>query len=55
MFGLIKKAIKGRRYGLDEGTKAAVVPAAAQGVLCGRNPLSGSSVRNPPQCPWSLV
>jgi hypothetical protein len=54
-FDLVKKAVKGHRYGLDEDTKAAVVPAGAQYVPCGRDPSFGSSVKHPPQCPLRLV
>jgi hypothetical protein len=56
MFSLLDKCLTGRRFGLGKDVKAcgAVVPAAAQKVLCGRDPLAGVSIKRLLQCSWEL-
>jgi hypothetical protein len=51
VFCLLTKALKGCRLELDKDVMAAVVPAAAQEVLFGWNPLADTSMGCLPQCP----
>jgi hypothetical protein len=50
VFGHHKKPLKGHGFGLDSG--GAVVPEAAQGVLCRENTPAVVSVGCLPHCPW---
>jgi hypothetical protein len=54
VFGSLTKALKGCTFKLDEDVKAAVVPAATQGVLSKGHPSAGVSMGCLPQHPWGL-